>query len=317
MLQITQMPISYNKSYKANRIIEYIVIHDTGNSGVGAGVDNHFKFFNGGNRNASADFFVDDSKIGQFNPDLKNYYMWHCGDGNGAYGITNANSIGIEICINSDGDYNKAVYNAIELVKYLMEKFNVSVNKVVRHYDASRKSCPSSMMANNWSKWNWFKQQLSNTSSTPQPTPSKPTVTYTEGIGYCTVDVLNVRSGAGTNFGVQGELNKNEKITILAKSGDWRQVKYYNAPKGAYMVGWVNGNYLRIERDVTEKSSQMMGICIADILNVRNGAGTGYAVIGQLKYGEKIKIGKEVGTWYSIYYGSNGGFVSKEFIKLV
>jgi len=74
----------------ANRNIEYLVIHDTGNRRIGANAEAHFNYFNSGNRNASADFFVDDEEILQVN-DYTKYYTWHCGDGKGLYGITNRN----------------------------------------------------------------------------------------------------------------------------------------------------------------------------------------------------------------------------------
>lgn len=160
MLPLTKMPIAYNYSSLPNRIIQYIVVHDTGNTFKGAGVDNHFNFFNSGDRQSSADFFVDDKKIGQFNPDLRNCYTWHCGDGQGAYGITNRNSIGVEICVNPDSDYATAIQNAVNLTKYLMLEFKIPQDRVVRHYDASRKNCPASMSANNWAKWNEFKSKL-------------------------------------------------------------------------------------------------------------------------------------------------------------
>lgn len=156
---INKMIIKYNKTTSKGRTIKYIVIHDTGNTSKGAGVRNHYKYFNGGNRNASADFFVDDKEIGQFT-DYKNEYSWHVGDGKGKYGITNSNSIGIEICINSDGDYEKAFNNAVELTKKLMKELNIPADRVVRHYDASRKSCPNSMKSSNWSRWEKFKQSI-------------------------------------------------------------------------------------------------------------------------------------------------------------
>lgn len=154
------MPIKFNYSNSANRIIKYIVVHDTGNTDIKANVDSHFAYFNGADRQSSADFFVDDSKIGQFNPDIKNCYTWHCGDGRGQYSITNANSIGVECCVNSDGNYEQALKNTIELVQYLMKTFNIDIDHVVRHYDASRKNCPSSMSANNWTRWTEFKNKL-------------------------------------------------------------------------------------------------------------------------------------------------------------
>jgi N-acetylmuramoyl-L-alanine amidase len=158
MLPIKKKLIKYNYSSRNNKRIEYIVIHDTGNTSKGAGADNHYRYFNGGNRNASAHYFVDDKEIIQTVEDAN--ASWHCGDGKGKYGITNSNSIGVEICINSDGDYEKAVANAIELVKHLMDKHNIPIEKIVRHYDASRKICPRTMSCNNWERWEAFKQSL-------------------------------------------------------------------------------------------------------------------------------------------------------------
>lgn len=131
----------------------YIVIHTTGNPRAGADAEAHYNYWNSGKVGQSADFVVDDKQALQINDYNKNY-TWHCGDGGGKYGITNSNSIGIEICINEDGDFDKAVANAIKLVKDL--KLKTGITQVVRHYDASRKICPAEFAANNWAKWYSF-----------------------------------------------------------------------------------------------------------------------------------------------------------------
>ncbi|MTI71098.1 MAG: N-acetylmuramoyl-L-alanine amidase [Firmicutes bacterium] len=158
MLPATKKLINYNYSSRKGQKIEYIVIHDTGNTKRGAGSEAHFKYFNSGNREASAHYFVDDNKILQLVEDYNS--SWNCGDGRGKYGITNRNSIGVEICINEDSDYEKAVRNTLNLVKYLMEKYNISIERVVRHFDASKKICPRSMSYSNWAKWYEFKESL-------------------------------------------------------------------------------------------------------------------------------------------------------------
>lgn len=161
-MKIEKMPIKFNKTPLKNRRIRYIVIHDTGNAGKGAGVDSHFKYFNGGDRQSSADFFVDDKKIGQFT-DYKNEYSWHAGKKYGKPPITdctNANSVGIEICVNMDGNYAQAVDKTVELVKHLQAELNIPNERVIRHYDACLKQCPGSMSANNWAKWHQFKARL-------------------------------------------------------------------------------------------------------------------------------------------------------------
>ena len=165
MLPIQKMLIKYNFSNRNGAKVEYIVIHDTGNTGSKADVDAHFNYFNGANRNASADYFVDDKKIGQFVEDYN--YSWAVGDGKGAYGITNRNSVSIELCINPETNRATAINNLVDLTKYLMNKYGLSSDKVKRHYDASRKTCPFSMSSNNWAEWYEFKKRLegNNTSS--------------------------------------------------------------------------------------------------------------------------------------------------------
>lgn len=144
--------IAYNRTARTEKP-RYIVIHTTGNPRRGADAEAHFQYWNSGNVGQSADFVVDDKGALQIN-DYNKYYTWHCGDGKGKYGITNSNSIGIEICINEDGDFEKALENAVELVGKL--KVETGIENVVRHYDASRKKCPAELSKDNWNGWYKF-----------------------------------------------------------------------------------------------------------------------------------------------------------------
>lgn len=150
--------INNNRTRIWNRNIQYIVIHDTGNPRKTANAEMHFQYFNNAYRGSSADFFVDDSQVLQIN-DYNLYRSWHCGDGKGKYGITNNNSIGIEICINKK-EIDLTLKNTIDLTADLMHNFNLDISKVVRHYDASRKNCPNIFSKNNWELWESFKEEV-------------------------------------------------------------------------------------------------------------------------------------------------------------
>lgn len=158
MTVVNKRQIAYNRTKRSQKPV-YIVIHDTGNTGKGADANAHFNHFNGGDRGSSADFFVDDTQALQVN-DYNTYYTWHCGDGKGKYGITNGNSVGVEMCINSDGNYSAAFQNTVELTKQLMSELGIDADHVVRHYDASRKNCPASMSGNGWALWRKFKNMI-------------------------------------------------------------------------------------------------------------------------------------------------------------
>ncbi len=159
MLSIERKISSYNYSSRNGNSIKYITLHYTGNKGDTA--KNNVDYFYGGDRSASAHYFVDDNSIWQSVEDYNS--AWAVGDGKGAYGITNQNSISIEMCCNSSGVISeKTETNALELVKYLMSKYNISISNIVRHYDASRKICPN-WSADNWSRWITFKNKLNET----------------------------------------------------------------------------------------------------------------------------------------------------------
>lgn len=151
-------PIKRNVYSRKGNPIKYLVIHDTGNPNRGAGALAHRNYVENNKRGASAHYFVDDNVIVQYVGDSKS--AGSVGDGKGRYGITNANSLSIEMCINSDSNYEAMYKNTVELTKNLMRKFNIPIERVVRHYDASRKNCPGHMSKNSWNAWWKFKEDI-------------------------------------------------------------------------------------------------------------------------------------------------------------
>lgn len=220
-IKINEKLIKYNFSKRTEGKIKYIVIHDTGNTDKGADAEAHFTLHNRGDRGASAHYFVDDKQILRIIKD--EHKSWHCGDGKGKYGITNENSIGIEMCINSDGDFNKTYLNTLRLTKYLMEKYNIPLENVVRHYDASRKLCPNVFKENNWEKWNKFKEDLKNIGREEKDYRNTITLLYenlfnrepdSEGLNYWN-EQLNLGLTYGDMLKAMGEsVEFNEKYVI-------------------------------------------------------------------------------------------------------
>lgn len=138
------MQTKYNVTKCADRrkakAVKYIVIHYT--AGTGTAIEN-CQYFGRANRDASADYFISvDGSIAKFNGNCAGYFTWHVGDGKGKYGITNANSIGIEV-VSTGGEFTQAQKDALRaLVMAIMADYGVKAANVVRHYDASRKICP-------------------------------------------------------------------------------------------------------------------------------------------------------------------------------
>ena len=134
---------SYNVQKRTGKVT-YIVVHYTANGKPTTtnAAKNNCIYFSGGNRSASAHFFIDNNDIWEF-ADPSKWSAWHVGDGGGKYGITNQNSIGIEVVQDGNAPFSSEEINKLSwLVKKLMSQFNVPASRVVRHYDASRKLCP-------------------------------------------------------------------------------------------------------------------------------------------------------------------------------
>lgn len=145
--------------------IKFIVIHFTANNGDTA--RNNGEYFGREYVEASAHYFVDSNEIVQ--SVLDKYAAWHCGGSlesshHPLRGIcTNRNSIGVELCsIIQDGEYafkQETVNLAAELTRYLMSRYNIPVNRVIRHYDVTGKNCPAPFVAHE-DQWNKFKELL-------------------------------------------------------------------------------------------------------------------------------------------------------------
>lgn len=247
MLDIQRKLVKYNFSVR-NVKPTYIVVHDTGNPGAGA--LNHYNYFNGGNRKSSADYFVDSNNIIQI-IDTEHYYSWAVGDGNGKYGITNSNSVSIEMCLEKDGYPSQAtIQNTIDLTKYLMDKYNIGINRVVRHYDASRKPCPNSFKTNNWAKWTSFKNALTNDISNPTSNESNSTITNTTSSMGCiqdynaTVrnDFFYLRNSNGNKTNGRIEIGTKIKVLDVSYSKQLVYIAYLenNIEKKAYITNAPN-----------------------------------------------------------------------------
>lgn len=122
----------------------HITIHETANTSKGADAEVHARYMKGinaRNRKVSWHFTVDDKQIIQHLP--TNEKGWHAGSKG------NSQSVGIELCVNSDGDFEKTKMNAQWLVKKLMGDLNISIERVVTHKYWTGKNCPAKLL-NDW-----------------------------------------------------------------------------------------------------------------------------------------------------------------------
>ena len=156
---------------------KYLVIHYVGAQSSTAA--NNATYFAGGDRQASAHYFIDNNEIWQSVEDLNG--SWSVG--NTRTEVHNQNSLNLEMCCMGANlaVTEKTENNTIELAAYLMRKYNIPIENVRTHYEvtAGKKICPN-WSANNWNRYNKFKEKLKDAlnGSSVKPTTSDIGVIY-------------------------------------------------------------------------------------------------------------------------------------------
>lgn len=244
--------INFNDKNDENRI-KYIVIHYFGSLGTAESVSNYFK---SAYRGASAHYSLDEgNNVYQSVEDGD--IAWHCGT-SGKYVhkvCRNSNSIGIEVrphklstkTMNaSDKDWyftNEVIDNLVEFTQYLMDKYNVPVENVIRHYDVTGKLCPRPFVGddiNEYNKktgnqmWSEFKSRLVNrkennnivdTSEKNEVSENIKVTTFESYKVKVTADVLNYRKGPGTSYKINGQIRDKGIYTIVYEVNGWGKLK--------------------------------------------------------------------------------------------
>lgn len=241
MITITDKLISKNRPFRKLVSLKAVIIHWTANTNKGANASANARYFNSDQYmtksngvkvkiTASAHYVVDDSQIIRCIPDDEVGY--HVGSKNGyknlvyskigvpQNGSPNNYTIGIEMCVNSDGDFAKTRQNTIELTNYLLKTHNLTTDNVFRHFDITGKDCPKMMIDE--SIWNQFLSEVDNLDSNATKL-------------RVNTATLNVRTGSGTNFPIKRKLNSGDIVTKVGQDGIW------------YKIGddeWIHSNYV-------------------------------------------------------------------------
>jgi len=161
--------------------IKYLVYHYTGNDGDKAA--NNARYYRDNVVGASAHYFVDDDSVTRSVEDLE--IAWAVGGkkwadcprtgGGKLYGlVTNTNSLSIELCdTRRDGTLmatEATLKRGLELGRALMAKYQIPLERVVRHFDVTGKHCPAYFMEEE--KWAAFKSRLGGEKMDKQTEPA-------------------------------------------------------------------------------------------------------------------------------------------------
>ena len=125
---------------------------------------------------------------------------------------------------------------------------------------------------------------------------------------------VNMRSGAGTEYSVVGNAQKNQTFAYNKTAKDTRGVVWYrvnNNGKGA----WISSMYSVVVGDTQHVKSNGTN-------NLRKGPSLDYAIVGSMtdgqtaKYLGETKIDSRNVAWYKINFNGTTCWISSKFVTL-
>ena len=334
MINITKKTSTAKTTAYSGRKIQYIVIHYTaGVSSKPGSAANTARYFATSDKDASADFIVDDATIVQYNPNPRRRYCWAVGGakygnkGGRLYGVAkNTNCVSIEICsTNSTGKMQSAnspsysftdaaLKNALDLTKHLMAEYGIDAAHVIRHYDVNGKPCPGIIGWNaesgDESKWAAFKAHLTGGAAKP----SEGNLAYVGkgiGEGLCLdPEGMAVRDAATTKGTRIGTVRKGEKVEILSvlKNG-WLKVVWPGSAKGYAYTSNAGGGYYDVNIPGAAKTGTVTNCWALNVRSAPNGS-----IISTLPKGEHVTYTETRNGWLHIT-SPRDGWVSGAYIR--
>jgi uncharacterized protein YraI len=169
-------------------------------------------------------------------------------------------------------------------------------------------------------------EQAMQTLTPPALTPTVVAESIISSVEGITTTQVNVRAGTSTASALLGMIGPFVKVQVIGRdaSGSWYQIIYTESESGK---GWVRAEYAQVNAEAeiplvetaASSGSAVSGLVIQKI-NVRNGSGTGYELLGVLNANDVVFItGKDSsGAWMQIEFASapdGKGWVTAEFLQ--
>ena len=135
--------------------------------------------------------------------------------------------------------------------------------------------------------------------------PVSPPASDTEKTGYVmvAVNVLNVRSGPGTNYSIVTKIGLNEKRAVVAQQDGWYKIQV------GELQGWVSGEHVQPvespppqDMPPQEQSGSLSNIVAVtgSIVNIRHQPTLDSPVVAKTYHGEHLAVTGRQGDWLQV-----------------
>jgi SH3-like domain-containing protein len=121
-----------------------------------------------------------------------------------------------------------------------------------------------------------------------------------------TGDNVNLRSGPGTNYPVKWKYGSGFPLKVIQEKGKWLKVQDFENDTGWLYANLTNRTghmIVKVNKDKNKK------------INIRNGPGTKYNIVGKAYYGVVFKTLKQQNGWAQVKHESGlEGWVKRSLL---
>jgi uncharacterized protein YraI len=126
-----------------------------------------------------------------------------------------------------------------------------------------------------------------------------------------TTSAVNLRSGAGTNYGIKMQLPTGAVVEVYDDYAYYFWLVKYNG-----QFGWVHADFLLMDYDMGSDIPAYTGIGLTTTtVNLRSGAGTNYSVLAVVPANAQIELYEgPAGSWGRVRYNGQFGYIHSDYI---
>ena len=134
---------------------------------------------------------------------------------------------------------------------------------------------------------------------------------YATDTGVITGDVVNARSGPGTEYSRVELLAKGKQVTIVGEENGWYKITWNHT------TGYVSKNYVSASNSGSVAAVAAVtpnATITGGNINVRSGPGTGYSRVTILGTGKRVAVVETSGNWYKISFDGKAGYIMSSYV---
>lgn len=209
----------------------------------------------------------------------------------------------------SEASWNALVKLCVDICRrynFRLVYDGTSKGSLTRHNMFANTNCPGPTLESRFPEL----VEIVNRKLDGENEPIVPPLTF-EYLVKVTTDVLNIRKGPGTNYGISGQITDRGTYTIVKESTGSGASLWGKLKSGA---GWIALDYT--DKKQEDNKGYRLGLYVVNTpagLNVRKGPGTNYAIIKTYKNGTRFDTYAIEGEWAK----TPSGWVNLKYCSLV